>query len=56
MGTAAQATNPSNVAKPIVIGRSHFKQDAKGYLTATSRGQLYLFTLNTKKLEATTSD
>ena len=54
--TAAQATNPSKVPKPIVIGRYHFKQDVEGYLTATSRGQLYLFTLKTKKLEALTSD
>jgi dipeptidyl aminopeptidase/acylaminoacyl peptidase len=54
--TAAQAANPSKAPNPIVIGRYHFKQDVEGYLTATSRSQLYLFTLKTKKLEALTGD
>lgn len=53
---AAQVANPSKTPKPIVIGRYHFKQDVEGYLTATSRSQLYLFTVKTKKLEALTSD
>jgi dipeptidyl aminopeptidase/acylaminoacyl peptidase len=42
--------------KPIVIDRSHFKEDIEGYLTAASRSQLYLFDMETKKLEPLTTD
>ena len=42
--------------KPIVIDRSHFKEDIEGYLTADSRAQLYLFDMETKKLEPLTTE
>lgn len=42
--------------KPIVIDRYHFKQDIEGYLTATSRSHLYLFDIQSQKLDALTSD
>jgi dipeptidyl aminopeptidase/acylaminoacyl peptidase len=44
------------IPKPIVINRSHFKQDIDGYLTAASRSHLYLFEVKTKKLEPLTTD
>lgn len=44
------------VPKPIVIDRYHFKRDREGYLTATSRGQLYLFDVLNKKLEPLTRE
>jgi dipeptidyl aminopeptidase/acylaminoacyl peptidase len=42
--------------KPIVINRTHFKQDIDGYLTAASRSHLYLFEVKSKKLEPLTTD
>lgn len=42
--------------KPIVIDRSHFKEDVEGYLTAASRSQLYLFDVEGKKLEPLTTN
>jgi dipeptidyl aminopeptidase/acylaminoacyl peptidase len=42
--------------KPIVIDRYHFKQDIEGYLTAASRTHLYLFDIETQKLELLTND
>ena len=42
--------------KPIVVDRSHFKEDVEGYLSAESRAQLYLFDVLTKKLEPLTTD
>src|SRR4030095_6692269 len=42
--------------KPIVIDRYHFKQDIQGYLTATSRSHLYLFDIQSQKLDALTND
>lgn len=42
--------------KPIVIDRFHFKQDIQGYLTAASRRHLYLFSVETQKLEPLTTD
>jgi dipeptidyl aminopeptidase/acylaminoacyl peptidase len=54
---ASKSTAPSpKVPKPIVISRYHFKHDVDGYLTASSRSQLYLFEVKTKKLEPLTSD
>jgi dipeptidyl aminopeptidase/acylaminoacyl peptidase len=54
---AAKPTgNSAKAPKPIVISRYHFKSDVEGYLTATSRTQLYLFQVKSKKLEALTSD
>jgi dipeptidyl aminopeptidase/acylaminoacyl peptidase len=58
--TAADSTKTSAAAakapKPILIDRLHFKQDREGYLTATSRSQLYLFDVEGKKLEALTTE
>jgi dipeptidyl aminopeptidase/acylaminoacyl peptidase len=42
--------------KPIVLDRYHFKHDVGGYLTAASRTHLYLFDVDTKKLDTLTSD
>jgi dipeptidyl aminopeptidase/acylaminoacyl peptidase len=42
--------------KPIVIERYHFKEDIEGYLTASSRDYLYLFEIESQKLEALTGD
>ncbi|HSS95743.1 MAG TPA: hypothetical protein VLK33_01865, partial [Terriglobales bacterium] len=42
--------------KPIVLDRYHFKHDVGGYLTAASRTHLYLFDVETKKLDTLTSD
>jgi dipeptidyl aminopeptidase/acylaminoacyl peptidase len=42
--------------KPIVIDRYHFKEDIDGYLTTASRRHLYLFAIDTQKLDALTSD
>ena len=44
------------VPKPIVLDRYHFKRDIEGYLTATSLRHLYLFDVESKKLEALTTD
>lgn len=49
-------TSAPKVPKPIVVSRYHFKHDVEGYLTASSRTQLYLFEIKTKKLEPLTSD
>jgi len=46
----------AKAAKPIVIDRYLFKQDIEGYLTASSRDHLYLFAVESKKLEALTAD
>src|SRR5208282_4816639 len=37
--------------KPIVIDRYHFKQDVQGYLTGANRALLYLYDLDTQKLD-----
>jgi dipeptidyl aminopeptidase/acylaminoacyl peptidase len=42
--------------KPIVLDRYRFKHDVDGYLSATSRTHLYLFDVDSKKLETLTSD
>jgi dipeptidyl aminopeptidase/acylaminoacyl peptidase len=44
------------VPKPIVTERYHFKQDIEGYLTAKSPQHLYLFTIESQKLEALTGE
>src|SRR4029079_11026935 len=46
----------SEKPKPIVIDRYKFKQDISGYLTSASRSHLYLFDLESKKLEPLTTD
>ena len=42
--------------KPIVIDRYHFKQDIQGYLSGTNRNLLYLYDIDTQKLEKLTND
>ena len=42
--------------KPIVIDRYHFKQDIEGYLSGTNRNLLYLYDIDTQKLDKLTND
>ncbi len=42
--------------KPIVIDRYHFKQDVQGYLSGNSHSLLYLWDVDTHKLEKLTND
>ncbi|MBS1850433.1 MAG: S9 family peptidase [Acidobacteria bacterium] len=42
--------------KPIVLDRYHFKHDIDGYMTAASRSHLFLFDIESRKLEELTSD
>lgn len=42
--------------KPIVISRYHFKQDYSGYVTEANRRHLYLFDIESQKLDPLTSD
>ncbi|MBI3475533.1 MAG: S9 family peptidase [Acidobacteria bacterium] len=44
------------VAKPIVTDRFHFKRDVDGYLTALAVPHIYLFDIESKKLEALTGN
>ena len=52
---AAPGAKPK-APKPIVLDRYHFKRDIEGYLTTQSYGQLYLFDIESKKLEAITGE
>lgn len=51
-----EAQEPDAAPQPIVIDRFQFKADVEGYLTADSRSHLYLFDIQTGKLEALTTD
>ena len=42
--------------KPIVIDRYHFKQDIQGYLSGTNRNLLYIYGIDTQKLDKLTND
>jgi dipeptidyl aminopeptidase/acylaminoacyl peptidase len=55
-GAAKSLSKTSKAPKPIVIDRYHFKDDVDGYVTAASRVHLYLFDIDSKKLDALTSD
>jgi dipeptidyl aminopeptidase/acylaminoacyl peptidase len=46
----------SKAPKPIVIDRYHFKNDGENYLTAASNTQLYLFDIETQRLDPLTTD
>lgn len=48
--------DPKAPPKPIVIDRYAFKEDVQGYLTAASLRHLYLFDVDTGKMELLTSD
>ncbi|HZI60324.1 MAG TPA: S9 family peptidase [Pyrinomonadaceae bacterium] len=47
-------TAPPRVPKPIVIDRYRFKQDGQGYLLSGRHTYIYLFDLETKKLDRLT--
>jgi dipeptidyl aminopeptidase/acylaminoacyl peptidase len=47
-------TTPPRVPKPIVIDRYRFKQDGQGYLRSGRHTYIYLFDLETKKLDRLT--
>jgi len=50
-GAAAKPKAP----KPIVIDRYHFKQDGQGYLLSGRHSYIYLFDIETKKLDRLTA-
>jgi dipeptidyl aminopeptidase/acylaminoacyl peptidase len=50
--TGAAAKPP----KPIVIDRYHFKQDMQGYLSGSKHAHIYLWDLESRKLEQITKD
>ena len=51
-----EADRKAKAPKPIVIDRYLFKQDIEGYVTASSHARLYLFEVESKKLEALTGE
>ena len=55
-GTGEAPDPKTKAPKPIVIDRYHFKRDIEGYLTASSLDHLYLFEVESKKLEALTGE
>ena len=55
-GSEKKPDGSSKAQKPIVLDRYHFKHDVDGYLTAASRSHLFLFDLETKKLETLTGN
>jgi dipeptidyl aminopeptidase/acylaminoacyl peptidase len=55
-GGAKSANGAGRTPKPIVIDRYHFKEDVEGYLTDASKSQLYLFDVDSRKLEGLTTD
>lgn len=52
---AAEAGGKPKPPKPIVLDRYKFKQDIQGYLTSGRHSYIYLFDIETKKLERLTS-
>jgi dipeptidyl aminopeptidase/acylaminoacyl peptidase len=56
--SAAPATGSATpkAPQPIVIDRFHFKSDGESYITAASNTQLYLFDIETQKLDPLTAD
>ena len=51
--TPAPAGGPS---KPWVIDRYHFKQDIQGYLTSDAQSRVFLYDIETKKIDPLTSE
>ncbi|MGI8959704.1 MAG: S9 family peptidase [Bryobacteraceae bacterium] len=47
---------PPKPPKPIVIDRYHFKQDKEGYLSGAKHNQVYIFDIDTEKLDQLTTD
>jgi len=54
--TGEEPDRKAKAPKPIVIDRYFFKRDIEGYLTASSIDHLYLFEVESKKLEALTGE
>jgi len=52
---APGASATPRVPKPIVIDRYRFKQDVQGYLLSGRHSYIYLFDINTKKLDRLTN-
>jgi dipeptidyl aminopeptidase/acylaminoacyl peptidase len=55
-GTGEAPDPKTKAPKPIVIDRYHFKGDIEGYLTASSLDHLYLFEVESRKLEGLTGE
>ena len=51
-----KAAKKEKAPKLIVTNRYHFKQDIDGYLTSSSVDRIYLFDVESKKLEALTGE
>lgn len=54
--TGEEPDRKAKAPKPIVIDRYFFKRDIEGYLTASSIDHLYLFEVESKKLDALTGE
>jgi dipeptidyl aminopeptidase/acylaminoacyl peptidase len=54
--TGATPDSKPKMPKPIVTDRFHFKRDSDGYLTALALPHIYLFDIESKKLEALTGN
>lgn len=52
---AAEAGGKPKPPKPIVLDRYKFKQDVQGYLTSGRHSYIYLFDIETKKLDRLTA-
>ena len=55
-GSEKKTVGSSKAPKPIVLDRYHFKRDIDGYMTVASRVHLFLFDLESRKLEALTTN
>ncbi|MGA8029241.1 MAG: S9 family peptidase [Bryobacteraceae bacterium] len=53
---ASAKPTPPKPPKPIVIDRYHFKQDMEGYLSGSKHNHVYIFDVETEKLEQITKD
>jgi dipeptidyl aminopeptidase/acylaminoacyl peptidase len=54
-GRAAAGGAPP-LPKPIVVDKYQFKRDGQGYLTGTARSRIYLYDVQSRKLEPLTAD
>ncbi len=53
--TPAATPAPPKPPKPIVIDRYHFKQDTQGYLTGSKHNHIYIFDIDSEKLDQVTT-
>ena len=51
-----EAGKPAPPAKPVVLDRYHFKQDVQGYLSGTQRARIFIYEIESKKLDALTPE